>query len=60
MAENMDNTDQNLGETIDETPEVEAHAANVLDLQSMKVLAEASDGNCFSLISYVGGAETSA
>ncbi|MFD8753904.1 hypothetical protein ACFV0O_23430 [Kitasatospora sp. NPDC059577] len=57
MAENID---QNVGENGEETPEVEAHAANVLDLQSMKVLAEASDGNCFSLISYVGGAETSA
>lgn len=43
-----------------EEAEVEAHAANVLDLQAMKMLHEASDGACFSLISYVHGAETSA
>ncbi|MGW2251112.1 hypothetical protein ACWCXH_13020 [Kitasatospora sp. NPDC001660] len=43
-----------------EGAEVEAHAANVLDLQAMKMLHEASDGSCFSLISYVHGAETSA
>ncbi|WP_030239050.1 hypothetical protein [Streptomyces sp. NRRL S-350] len=65
MAENIDqgighNVGENVVENGEETPEVEAHAANVLDLQSMKMLAEASDGNCFSLISYVAGAETSA
>ncbi|MFI2607618.1 hypothetical protein [Kitasatospora sp. NPDC018619] len=58
MAENIGQ--QNVGESGEETPEVEAHAANILDLQAMKVLSEASDGNCFSLISYVAGAETSA
>ncbi|MFD0407401.1 hypothetical protein, partial [Kitasatospora sp. NPDC127116] len=58
MAENMEQ--QNVGESGEEGPEVEAHVANILDLQSMKVLSEASDGNCFSLISYVAGAETSA
>ncbi|MFJ2865734.1 hypothetical protein [Kitasatospora sp. NPDC087314] len=57
MAENIDQT---VGEDGEETPEVEAHAANVLDLQAMKVLQDASDGNCFSLISYVNSAETSA
>ncbi|MFE7529295.1 hypothetical protein ACFU7Y_26760 [Kitasatospora sp. NPDC057542] len=58
MAENMEQ--QNVGENGEETPEVEAHAANILDLQSMKVLSEASDGSCFSLISYVRGTETTA
>ncbi|MDH6710687.1 hypothetical protein P3T27_007437 [Kitasatospora sp. MAA19] len=57
MAENIDQT---VGEDGEETPEVEAHTANVLDLQAMKVLQDASDGNCFSLISYVNSAETSA
>ncbi|MFE4971443.1 hypothetical protein ACFRAR_04910 [Kitasatospora sp. NPDC056651] len=52
MAENME---QQNGE---ETPEVEAHAANVLDLQGLKVLGDAAEGSCFSLISYVRGAET--
>ncbi|MEV7357727.1 MULTISPECIES: hypothetical protein [unclassified Kitasatospora] len=57
MAENIDPI---VGEDSEEAPEVEAHAANVLDLQAMKVLQEASDGSCFSLISYVSSAETSA
>ncbi|MER8101879.1 hypothetical protein [Kitasatospora sp. NPDC094016] len=57
MAENIDPI---VGEDSEETPEVQAHAANVLDLQAMKVLQEASDGSCFSLISYVSSAETSA
>ncbi|MFJ3218935.1 hypothetical protein ACIPLC_23790 [Kitasatospora sp. NPDC086801] len=57
MAENIDPI---VGEDSEETPEVEAHTANILDLQAMKVLQDASDGNCFSLISYVSSAETSA
>ncbi|MEU3571744.1 hypothetical protein AB0E96_25435 [Kitasatospora sp. NPDC036755] len=56
MAENMEQ--QNVGENGEETPEVEAHVANVLDLQAMKIQSESSDGICFSLISYVHGAET--
>ncbi|MER7752577.1 hypothetical protein [Kitasatospora sp. NPDC097643] len=57
MAENIDPI---VGEDGEETPEVEAHTADILDLQAMKVLHEASDGSCFSLISYVHGAETTA
>ncbi|MEV7186729.1 hypothetical protein [Kitasatospora sp. NPDC093102] len=56
MAENMEQ--QNVGEN-EETPEVEAHTANVLDLQAIKIQGGASDGGiCVSLISYIHGAET--
>ncbi|MER7844936.1 hypothetical protein ABTZ03_13455 [Kitasatospora sp. NPDC096077] len=61
MAENIENMEQNIEEPSgEESAEVEAHAANMLDLQALKVLQAASDGNCFSIVSYVNSAETSA
>ncbi|MER7667631.1 hypothetical protein ABTY61_04085 [Kitasatospora sp. NPDC096128] len=60
MAENIENMEQNVDESGEETAEVEAHVANVLDLQALKFLQASSDGNCFSIVSYVNSAETSA
>ncbi|MFF2075999.1 hypothetical protein ACFVXG_14715 [Kitasatospora sp. NPDC058162] len=61
---NIGNMEQNVDESVDgggeETAEVEAHVANVLDLQALKFLQASSDGNCFSIVSYVNSAETSA
>lgn len=36
-----------------ETPEVEAHSASVLDLQGTESAVAAPDGNCISLLSVV-------
>ncbi|MFE7593751.1 hypothetical protein ACFU6K_30550 [Kitasatospora sp. NPDC057512] len=54
MDENMEQ------QNVDEAAEVEAHVANILDLQALKVLSEASDGSCFSIVSYVNETKTTA
>ncbi|MFI9328863.1 hypothetical protein ACIGZJ_15095 [Kitasatospora sp. NPDC052868] len=55
-----ENIEPVVGEDNEGTPEVVAHAAGVLDLQSLKAFKDASDDGCFSLISYVNSGDTTA
>ncbi|MFF2040498.1 hypothetical protein ACGFZP_15825 [Kitasatospora sp. NPDC048239] len=55
-----ENIEPVVGEDNEETPEVVAHAAGVLDLQSLKAFKDAADDGCFSLISYVNTGDTTA